>query len=82
MEFEPSFKYLRSLLSPSVGEEEANEVIREAICSAGAIKQQGIQQNSYRKAIPPLSRKITLPKKPTNHSPLVLPKIPSNLLSF
>ena len=42
MEFEPSFKYLRSLLSPSVGEEEAMKVIREAICSAGAIKQQGM----------------------------------------
>jgi len=37
MEFEPSFKYLRSLLSPSVGEEEATKVIREAIYSAGLV---------------------------------------------
>ena len=37
MEFEPSFKYLRSLLSPSVGEEEAAKIIREALYSAGLI---------------------------------------------
>jgi hypothetical protein len=37
MEFEPSFKYLRSLLSPGVGEEEATKVIREAIYSAGLV---------------------------------------------
>ena len=37
MEFEPSFKYLRSLLSPRVGEEEATKVIREAIYSSGLV---------------------------------------------
>jgi hypothetical protein len=35
MEFEPSFKYLMSLLSSSVDEEEAAKIIREAIYSAG-----------------------------------------------
>jgi hypothetical protein len=37
MEFEPSFKYLRSLLSPSIGEEEAARLIGEATQSAGLI---------------------------------------------
>jgi hypothetical protein len=40
MEFEPSSKYLISLLSPSIGEEEASKLIREAIYSAGLIPKQ------------------------------------------
>jgi hypothetical protein len=40
MEFELSIKYLISLVNPSIGEEEAREVIREAIFSAGLILKQ------------------------------------------
>jgi hypothetical protein len=40
MEFEPTLKYLISLLSPSIGEEEASKLIREAVYSAGLIPKQ------------------------------------------
>jgi hypothetical protein len=40
MEFEPSIRYLISLVNPSIGEEEASEIIREAIYSTGLIPNQ------------------------------------------
>ena len=35
MDFEPTLKYLATLLTPSAGEEEANRLVREAAFSAG-----------------------------------------------
>jgi hypothetical protein len=35
MDFEPTLKYLASLLASGVGEEEANRLVREAAFSAG-----------------------------------------------
>jgi hypothetical protein len=40
MEFEPSYRYLLSLLTPSTPEEEANKLIREAIYSARLVLKQ------------------------------------------
>jgi hypothetical protein len=39
-EFEPSYRYLVSLLGSRAGEEEATRAIRETICSAGLLQKQ------------------------------------------
>jgi hypothetical protein len=58
MEFEPSFKYLRSLLSPSVGEEEAARLIEEATHSAGSIpKEASYETNEFMKICEQLMNK-------------------------
>jgi hypothetical protein len=37
MEFEPSFRYLESMLSPALDKDKATEVLKEAIYSTGLI---------------------------------------------